>query len=53
MNKDKAAMLGKERFCAVCSFVQPDRFPIDYLAHPSMDSKLKQFYKVSTEKELL
>lgn len=29
------------------------RFPIDYLAHPGMDSKLKQFYGVSTEKELL
>ncbi len=46
-------MNSKERFKSICNFEQPDRFPIDYLAHPETDNKLRTYYKVETEKELL
>ena len=46
-------MNSKERFESVCNYRQPDRFPIDYLAHPETDVKLRTYYQVETEEELL
>ncbi len=46
-------MNSKERFKAVCKFCQPDRVPVDYLAHPEIDKKLKQHLGCETEEELL
>ena len=42
-----------ERFNKICSYQMPDRFPVDYLAHPETDRNLKKFFGVNTEKELL
>jgi uroporphyrinogen decarboxylase len=38
---------------AVCEHRNPDRFPIDYLAKRDADQKLKRYFGVSTERELL
>ncbi len=46
-------MNSKERFEAVCEFRQPDRLPVDYLAHPELDRLLKQHLGCETEEELL
>lgn len=43
----------KERFKLVCSHQYPDRFPIDYVASASFDRKLRNYYGVSSESELL
>lgn len=46
-------MNSKEKFRAVCKFRQPDRVPVDYLAHPEIDAKLRVCLGCETEKELL
>ena len=46
-------MNSKERFAAAVSHKQPDRLPIDYLAAPQADKKIKSFYDIDSEKELL
>ena len=43
----------KERFKQVCEFKKPDRVPIDYLAHPKTDQKLREHLKCDSEEELL
>ena len=50
---DIMIMNSKERFRRVCEHKKTDRFPIDYLAHPQADSKLKHYYGIETEDELL
>ena len=46
-------MNSKERFNQALLHKSPDRPPIDYLALPETDRKLKEFYGVATEIELL
>jgi uroporphyrinogen decarboxylase len=46
-------MNSKERFRTVCGHRLLDRFPIDYLADPETDHRLKRFYGIRTEDELL
>ena len=46
-------MNSKEKFRQACLHKTPDRPPIDYLALPDTDRRLREFYKVETEKELL
>jgi len=46
-------MNSKVRFKKVCDHLLPDRFPIDYLANPETDLRLKQFFGIQTEDELL
>lgn len=46
-------MTNRERFECALAHRTPDRVPIDYLAVPVIDAKLKQFYGVDTEQELL
>ena len=43
----------KERFKCICQHQRPDRFPIDYLADPQTDRRLKVHYTVDTQKQLL
>ena len=44
-------MNSRERFQFICEHREPDRFPIDYLAHPETDKRLKSYYNLKTEKE--
>lgn len=46
-------MTSKQRFAAACAHTRPDRVPINYLAKPDIDAKIRQFCGVITEKELL
>lgn len=46
-------MNSKERFETVCEFRQADRVPIDYIAHPEIDRKLRQQLDCETEEQLL
>lgn len=46
-------MNSRERYEAVCEYRKPDKFPADYLAHRETDEKLKAFFKINTEVELL
>lgn len=46
-------MESRARFESICNRQRPDRFPIDYLAHPRTDERLKQFYGVDNESALL
>ncbi len=46
-------MNSKERFNYICQHQKPDRFPIDYLAMPETDKRLKAYYGVETEEQLL
>ncbi len=46
-------MTSKQRFAAACSHTSPDRVPINYLAKPDIDARVREFYGVTTEKELL
>ena len=46
-------MTSIERFKAVCEFKKPDRVPIDYLSHHETDSRLKKYFGVDSEDELL
>jgi len=43
----------RERFLTVCEHRLPDRIPIDYLATPETDLRLKRFFNIRTEDELL
>jgi len=42
-----------ERFTAVLNHKNPDRVPVNYLAKTDIDKKLKNFYGLKSEKELL
>lgn len=46
-------MNARERYIAVCQFEKPDRIPVDYLAHPRLDRKLRAYLGCRTEEELL
>lgn len=46
-------MNSRERFETCFAHRSPDRPPIDYLAHPQTDRKLKEFYGIASERELL
>ncbi|MFH1614552.1 MAG: uroporphyrinogen decarboxylase family protein [Planctomycetota bacterium] len=46
-------MNSRERFECACSHKEPDRVPIDYLAHPRIDKRLKSHYGIKTEEDLL
>lgn len=46
-------MNSRQRFQTICSHQAADRAPIDYLAHPAVDLKLKQYLRLETEEELL
>jgi uroporphyrinogen decarboxylase len=46
-------MKSRERFEKICKRQRVDRFPIDYLAHPLIDKKIKDFYGIQSETELL
>ena len=46
-------MNNKERFKATCEFKQPDEVLVDYLAHPAIDKKLRQYLGCESETELL
>ena len=46
-------MTSKQRFEAVCEHHIPDRFPINYLASAGIDKKIKDYYGVNSERELL
>jgi len=46
-------MTSKRRFTAACAHTNPDRVPINYLAKPDIDARIREFYGVTTEKELL
>lgn len=49
----ETTMTSKERFQAVCEHCNPARFPIDYTATAGSDQKLKDYYGVSSERDLL
>jgi uroporphyrinogen decarboxylase len=46
-------MNSRERFAACCAHQLPDRPPVDYLAHPAADRKLREVLGVQSEEELL
>ncbi len=46
-------MVPKERFELTCRHRNPDRFPIDYQAKRDADQMLKDYFGVTTERELL
>jgi len=46
-------MNSKERFEAVCKFRQVNKIPIDYLADPETDKKLRKHFGCETEEQLL
>ncbi len=46
-------MTSHERFHAACEHRDPDRPPVDYLAHPDADRRLRAALGVSTERDLL
>jgi uroporphyrinogen decarboxylase len=46
-------MNSKERFYTVCEHRSPDRFPVDYLADQETDLRMKRFFDIQTEEELL
>lgn len=46
-------MNSKECFNTACEFKKPVRIPVDYLAHYETDKKLKEYFKVDKEEELL
>lgn len=46
-------MTSKERFAAACAHTNPDRVPINYLAQPDIDARIREFCGVTTERELL
>lgn len=43
----------RQRFDSVCRHAVPDRFPIDYTAAPSVDARVRAYYGVNTERDLL
>ncbi len=46
-------MTSHDRFQAACEHRTPDRPPVDYLAHPETDRRLRAALGVTTERELL
>ncbi|MCD4669192.1 MAG: hypothetical protein K8S14_01965 [Actinomycetia bacterium] len=46
-------MNSKERFKAACEFSKPDRVPIDYLSHYKTDNRLREYFGINSEDELL
>lgn len=46
-------MTSRERFLAAFEHQNPDRIPINYMAMPDIDRKLRGFYGVHSERELL
>jgi uroporphyrinogen decarboxylase len=46
-------MTSRERFRAACEHRTPDLPPVDYLAHPETDRKLRAALGVTSERELL
>lgn len=46
-------MTSKERFATICNYQTPDRVPVNYLAHPEADKKLRIHLGCNSEKELL
>jgi uroporphyrinogen decarboxylase len=46
-------MTSRDRFEATCRHRTPDRVPIDYMAGAEVTKRLKAFYQLSTERELL
>jgi len=46
-------MTAHDRFRAACAHRASDRTPVDYLAHPEADRKLRAALGVTTERELL
>lgn len=50
---DYITMNSKERFQNICNHHQPDRVPIDYLAHPKLDKAVRERLGCDTEEELL
>ena len=46
-------MTSKENFQTTCEFRQPDKIPVDYLAHLETDRKLKQYLGCESEEALL
>jgi len=46
-------MPSRERFRRICGHQAPDRFPIDYLAHPAVDRALRRHFGAECEKDLL
>ena len=46
-------MKSKERFLAVCNHGSPDGVLVDYLAHKKTDERLKEYFNITTEEELL
>lgn len=46
-------MTSMQRFDAVCKYVKPERFPIDFIAHDVVTKSLKKYLGISTEHELL
>lgn len=46
-------MTSRERFATAALHRNPDRVPIDYQSKAAVNNKLKAFYDISTERELL
>ncbi|HBR19548.1 MAG TPA: hypothetical protein DD726_04965 [Phycisphaerales bacterium] len=46
-------MTSKERFKLACEFKKADQIPVDYLAHPETDKKLRKHLSCETEQQLL
>lgn len=46
-------MTSRQRLELTCRHRNPDRFPIDYQAKRVMDQRLKEYFGVNTERELL
>lgn len=52
-NKEPGAMSPRDRFTAAFEHRTPDRVPIDYQSKTAIDKKLKAFYGISSEREIL
>ena len=46
-------MTSKERFLAACEHRYPDRVPINYVATPDIDRRLREYYGAGSERDLL
>lgn len=46
-------MNSRERFFTTLNHVQPDRVPINYMAKSALDLRMKRFYNINSERELL
>lgn len=52
-NEVATTMTSRQRFEKTCRHEAPDRAPIDYMAVSAVTEKLRQFYNVGSERELL